>query len=67
MMAWPTFDSLAEQAKNKMPSWEKHFQESGMLIAFRLKVASLEASWWAVGKSQQEIESEAARRLMGGE
>lgn len=66
-MTWPTFGSLAEAAVNKAPTWEKHFQEAGMLIAFRLKVASVEASWWAVGKSQQEIESEAARRLQEGE
>ncbi len=66
-MATPTFGSLAEAAINKMPTWEKHFAEAGMLIAFRLKVASVESSWWAVGKSQQEIESEAARRLQEGE
>lgn len=66
-MTWPTFGSLAEAAVNKAPTWEKHFQEAGQLIAFRQKIASVEASWWAVGKSQQEIESEAARQLQEGE
>lgn len=66
-MTFPTFDSLAQAAVNQMPTWEKHFAESSMLIAFRLKVASVEASWWAVGKTQREIESEAARRLQEGE
>ncbi|MCE7982515.1 MAG: hypothetical protein DYG89_15090 [Caldilinea sp. CFX5] len=66
-MATPTWGSLAEAAINKMPTWEKHFAEAGMLITFRLKVASVEASGWALGKTMQEIESEAARRLQEGE
>lgn len=66
-MATPTFDSLAEQAINSMAPWEKLFTESGQLIAFKLKIASVAGSGWALGKTQQEIESEAARRLKAGE
>lgn len=66
-MTWPTFGSLAEAAVNKAPTWEKHFSEAEYLIALRLKIASVEASGWALGKSDREIESEAARRLQEGE
>lgn len=66
-MATPTWGSMAEKAVNSLATWEKIFAESGQRIAFRLKIASVEASGWALGKSQQEIESEAARRLMEGE
>lgn len=66
-MTWPTFGSLAEAAINKAPTWGKHFDEAAYLIALRLKIASVEASGWALGKSQQEIETEAKRRLMEGE
>lgn len=63
-MSWPTWESEAQKAINSMPTWEKHFQEAGMLIALRLKIASVEASGWALGKSDREIETEAKRRLM---
>lgn len=66
-MTWPTFGSLTEAAVNKAPTWGKHFSEAEYLIALRLKIASVEASGWALGKSQQEIETEAKRRLMEGE
>jgi len=38
-----------------------------MELQFKLKVVSVEASGWALGKSQKEIESEAKRRLIEGE
>lgn len=66
-MSTPTFGSLAEKAINSMPTWGKHFSEADYLIALRLKIASVEASGWALGKTQQEIETEARRRLQEGE
>jgi hypothetical protein len=66
-MSTPTFDSLAEKAINSLPTWGKHFLEAGYLIALRQKIASVEASGWAFGKTQQEIETEAKRILMEGE
>lgn len=66
-MATATWDTLGQQAINTLPTWEKIFAESGQLIAFKLKVVSVAASGWALGKTPQEIESEAARRLQEGE
>lgn len=48
------------------PSWSQLFQAADNQIQFTLMLASVTASGWAVGKSQQEIESEARRRLVEG-
>lgn len=63
-MTWPTWGSLAEQAINGMSTWDKVFGEGDMIIKYRQTIACVEASWWAVGKSPQEIEAEARKRLM---
>jgi len=51
----------------KLEQWSDIFNKSEMQIALRLKIASVEASGWALGKTQNEIETEARRRLMEGE
>ena len=51
----------------KLEQWSDIFNKSEMQIALRLKTASVEASGWALGKTQNEIETEARRRLMEGE
>lgn len=54
-MTWPTWDSLAEQAINSLPTWEKLNNEASLQIDVTLELASVRASWSAVGKSDQEI------------
>lgn len=54
-MAWPTWDSLAEQAINSMPTASDVFNEARLEIDASLELASVRGSWWAVGKSDQEI------------
>lgn len=39
------------------------FAEVHKEIAFKQEVVSVTASWWAVGRSQDEIEKEARRLL----
>jgi len=43
--------------------WEKVFAESNKEIAFTLKKANVRASGWAMGRSDEDIDKEAARRL----
>lgn len=52
---------------NVGPTWGQLFDSANQTIAFKIKLASVKASGWAVGKSEQECESEAKRRLMEGE
>lgn len=66
-MATPTWTSLGESAINSLPTWEKMFAGADMEIAFTLKLASVKASGWALGKTEQECMSEAMRRLREGE
>ncbi len=66
-MSTPTWTSLGEAAINSLPTWGKMFASADQEIALRLKLASVLASGWALGKSMQECESEARRRLMEGE
>lgn len=66
-MTFPTWDSEGQKAINSLPTWGKMFASADQEIAFKLKLASVLASGWALGKSMQECESEARRRLMEGE
>lgn len=54
-MVWPTYDSLAAQAINSMPTAADVFGEAHLEIDAAIELASVRASWWAVGKSDQEI------------
>jgi len=66
-MAWPTWESEGQKAINSLATWDKVWASASMELQFKLKVVSVEASGWALGKSQKEIESEAKRRLIEGE
>jgi len=66
-MTTPTWTSLGESAINSLPTWGKMFASADMEIAFTLKLASVKASGWALGKTEQECMSEAMRRLREGE
>lgn len=39
------------------------FSEAHKEIAFKQELVSVTASWWAVGRSQEEIEKEARKQL----
>jgi hypothetical protein len=43
--------------------WDKVFGESEKEIAFQLEKANVRASGWAMGRSDDDIDKEAARRL----
>lgn len=66
-MSFPTWDSEGQKAINSLPTWGKMFTSADMEIAFTLKLASVKASGWALGKTENECASEAARRLREGE
>ena len=53
--------------ENVGPTWGQLFDAANNEIAFKLKLSSVKASGWAVGKSEQECESEARRRMVEGE
>ncbi len=63
-MAWPTWNSLAEQAVNSMPTWEKINNEAALQNTVTLEIANVKASWWAVGKSDQEIMGKVKENLI---
>jgi hypothetical protein len=54
-MATPTWDSIGQAAINQMPTWEKLSQEANFQIDVSLEIASVRATWWAVGTSDQEV------------
>jgi len=58
-----TWNSLGEKAINSMDDWNKIFSQSDREIALKIMITSVTASGWAMGKTQQEIEAEAAKRL----
>lgn len=62
-MAFPTWNSLAEQAINSMPTWGKLCDDASIQIRLRQEIASVEASWFAV-ENPQGVEGEAKRRLI---
>lgn len=55
------------QGWDATPTWAQLFGSADQVIAFQLKLASVLASGWAVGKTMQECQAEARRRLMEGE
>lgn len=50
-------------AKESPSGWGKVFSDSEMEIAYRMEIVSVTASGWGLGRSQEEIEREARRRL----
>lgn len=62
-MTWPTWNSLAEQAINSMPTASDVFNEAQLEIDASVELASVRASWWAAGKSDQEIMSKVRENL----
>ena len=54
------------QGWDATPTWAQIFGSADNQIKFTLMLASVTASGWAVGKTQQEIETEARRRLAEG-
>lgn len=54
------------QGWDATPTRTQIFGSADNQIKFTLMLASVTASGWAVGKTQQEIETEARRRLAEG-
>jgi hypothetical protein len=54
-MQWPTWDSIGQAAIKQMPNWDSVFGEASFRIAVDLERLNVEASGWALGKSEQEI------------
>jgi hypothetical protein len=50
-------------AKETPSGWGKVWQDTQMEIAYRLEITNVTASGWALGRTQEEIEREARRRL----
>ena len=50
-------------AGETLQGWERVFAESDKEIAFTLEKANVRASGWALGRSDDDIDKEAARRL----
>jgi hypothetical protein len=50
-------------AKDSATGWEKVWQDTQMEISYKLEITNISASGWALGRSQEEIEKEARRRL----
>jgi len=50
-------------AKESPSGWDKVWQDTQMEIAYRLEIANVTASGWALGRNQEDIEREARRRL----
>lgn len=46
-----------------LSGWDRVFANSEKEIAFTLEKANVRASGWAMGRSDEDIEKEAARRL----
>ena len=50
-----------------IPTWESIWNKANNEIEYTLKLVSVQASGWALGKSTREIETEARRRLQEGD
>jgi len=50
-------------AQDSATGWEKVWQDTQMEISYRLEITNVTASGWSLGRSQDEIEKEARRRL----
>lgn len=48
---------------DQLNSWGKVFAEADKEISFRIEVADVRASGWSLGRSDDDIDKEAARRL----
>ena len=46
-----------------LQGWDRVFADSDKEIAFTIEKASVRASGWAMGRSEDDIAKEAARRL----
>ncbi|HRW03668.1 MAG TPA: hypothetical protein P5121_01155 [Caldilineaceae bacterium] len=46
-----------------LQGWDRVFADSDKEIAFTIEKASVRASGWAMGRSEDDIDKEAARRL----
>lgn len=50
-------------AGDNLTGWDKVFADSNKEIAFTIEKANVRASGWAMGRTDDDIEKEAARRL----
>lgn len=50
-------------AKESPSGWGKVFSDAEMEIAYRMEIVSVSSSGWGLGRTQEEIEKEARRRL----
>jgi hypothetical protein len=53
-MTFPTWDSEGQKAINSLPTWGKMFAGADNEIAFKLKLASVLASGWALGTYERK-------------
>jgi len=56
-----------KQGWDATPQWGQLFNAALNRIEFEIKLSSVKASGWAVGKNEQACEQEAMRRLQAGE
>jgi len=56
-----------KQGWDATPQWSQIFGSALSKIEFEIKLSSVKASGWAVGKNEQACEQEAMRRLQAGE
>ncbi len=50
-------------ASDQLSGWDKVFADSNKEIAFVIEKASVRASGWSLGRTDDDIDKEAARRL----
>lgn len=48
---------------DRLTGWDKVFAETEKEISFRIEVADVRASGWSLGRTEEDIDKEAARRL----
>jgi hypothetical protein len=62
-MNWPTWDSLGQSAVNSLPKWEQLSDNANFQIDVAVEITNVQASWWAVGKSDAEIMAKVRENL----
>jgi hypothetical protein len=64
-MNWPTWTSIG-QAAASTPTWGDIADNASFQIEVSIEIASVKASWWAVGKSEQEIMAKVKENFQKG-
>lgn len=64
-MNWPTWTSIGQAAANT-PTWDNIFDQASLQNRVNLETANVKMSWWAVGKSEQEVIAKVKENLQKG-